>query len=209
MMQKITTEKREILMAIQGTNIWSGQMLQAHNTVVSSVALTMGIHGNTNYLLLQAIAWGGLAKYLFSIGGRYQWVPIGFLIGCCAPVPFWILHKIFPKAGLGYWNTAIICAALAALSHGTHSAFLMYYSIGFFAQFYLRNYRPNWFVKYNYILSAGMDGGTSVINFLLTFTVFGAGGKSVPFPPYWGNNHQRGNYDYCMRDPAMGHKKAH
>lgn len=35
MMQKITTEKREILMAIQGTNVWSGQMLQGHNTQVS------------------------------------------------------------------------------------------------------------------------------------------------------------------------------
>ncbi|KAE9975121.1 hypothetical protein BLS_002757 [Venturia inaequalis] len=189
MMQKITTEKREILMAIQGTNVWSGQMLQSHNST--------------------AIAWGGLAKYLFSFGTRYQWVPLGFMIGCAAPIPFWIIHKFYPKLGLNYWNTAIICAAFGALSHGTHSAFLMYYSVGFFTQFYLRRYRPNWFIKYNYILSAGLDGGTSVINFLLTFTVFGAGGKNVPFPPYWGNNHQKGNYDYCMRDPGMGSRKAH
>jgi hypothetical protein len=34
MMEKITTEKREILMAIQGTNVWSGQILQSHNTQV-------------------------------------------------------------------------------------------------------------------------------------------------------------------------------
>jgi hypothetical protein len=71
----------------------------------------------------------------------------------------------------------------------------------------MRRYRTNWFIKYNYILSAGMDGGAQVIGFLLTFTVFGAGGKVVPFPPYWGNNHQKGNYDYCMRDPGLKHKK--
>lgn len=34
MMEKITDEKREILMAIQGTNVWSGQMLQSHNSQV-------------------------------------------------------------------------------------------------------------------------------------------------------------------------------
>jgi uncharacterized membrane protein len=34
MMQKITTEKREILMAIQGTNVWSGQHLQSQNSAV-------------------------------------------------------------------------------------------------------------------------------------------------------------------------------
>jgi hypothetical protein len=113
---------------------------------------------------------------MFNIGRRYQIVPIGLLIGLVAPAPFWILHKIFPKMHWDYWNTAIICGALGALSHGTHSAMLMYYSIGIFAQFYLRRYRPSWFVKYNYILSAGMDGGTSVINFLLTFAVFGGGG---------------------------------
>ena len=67
----------------------------------------------------------------------------------------------------------------------------------------------NWFVKYNYILSAGMDGGAQVINFILTFTVLGAGRKAVPFPKYWGNHWQKGNYDYCMRDPALGKHKAH
>jgi hypothetical protein len=32
MMQKITTEKRDTLLSIQGTNVWSGQMLQSQNT---------------------------------------------------------------------------------------------------------------------------------------------------------------------------------
>jgi hypothetical protein len=53
-----------------------------------------------------------------------------------------------------------------------------------------------------------MDGGAQVINFLLTLTVFGAGGKTVPFPPYWGNNYQKGNLDYCMKDPALKEGKG-
>jgi hypothetical protein len=89
------------------------------------------------------------------------------------------------------------------LSHGTHSGFFLHYVTGFISQFWLRRFRTNWFLKYNYILSAGMDGGTQVINFLLTFTVFGAGGKMIPFPSYWANN-QEGNLDYCMQDPGLG-----
>lgn len=52
-----------------------------------------------------------------------------------------------------------------------------------------------------------MDGGTAVISFLLTFAVFGAGGRTVPFPKYWANN-RKGNLDYCMRDPGLGAGKS-
>ena len=40
-MQQITTEKRDILMSIQGTNIWSGQKLQTHNSAVRSLLSTI------------------------------------------------------------------------------------------------------------------------------------------------------------------------
>jgi hypothetical protein len=188
MMQKITDEKRDILLAIQGTNVWSGQTLQSENS--------------------SAISWGGLAKYMYGIGGRYQWVSIAFILGLFMPLPLWIIHKLAPKLRMDYWNTAIIMSAAAILDKGTHSALLLHYATGFFSQLYLRRYRTNWFIKYNYILSAGMDGGAAVIGFILVFAVFGAAGKVVPFPPYWGNNYQKGNYDYCMRDPALGHHRA-
>lgn len=76
--------------------------------------------------------------------------------------------------------------------------------------------RPQFFVKYNYIVSAALDGGTQVIIFILTFAVFGGSGKAVEFPAWAGNNcehldfrpsrkiatdalaDQSGNYDYCM-----------
>ena len=35
MMEKITTERRDILLAIQGTNVWSGQIQQRENSAVS------------------------------------------------------------------------------------------------------------------------------------------------------------------------------
>lgn len=198
-MSTITTSQRETLLSIEGTNIWSGQTIQTFNS--------------------QAIAWGGLASKLFSIGGRYQWVTLAFLIGFVIPLPFYLAHKKWSKAGYDYWNFAIIAYYIGFLCVGINSSVLSFFTVGFFTQFYLRRYKADWFIKYNYLLSAAMDGGTQVLVFILTFAVFGGGGKEVSlawelvrvcllmcwqvkFPAYWGNNHQKGNYDYCMRNPA-------
>lgn len=35
LMSSITTQQREILLSIQGTNIWSGQVIQSFNSNVS------------------------------------------------------------------------------------------------------------------------------------------------------------------------------
>jgi hypothetical protein len=52
-------------------------------------------------------------------------------------------------------------------------------------------------------MSAGLDGGTQLVTFILTFAVMGAGGISVDFPKYFGNNYHSGNYDFCMKNPAL------
>jgi hypothetical protein len=151
---------------------------------------------------------------MYGIGGRYQSVSIGFLVGIVAPFPFYLIHHYVPgakKLRLDYWNVTIIVAYMGVLSHGTTSGYLFHFAVGFLSQFYLRKYRTNWFIKYNYIMSAGLDGGAQVINFLLTFAVFGASGKAVDFPKYFGNHNYQGNFDYCMRDPGLkeGKKKTH
>jgi len=79
MMNTIVDNQTEILVSVQGTNVWSGQNVQQYNS--------------------QAVAWGALAKYLFSVGGRYQWVTIGFLVGFAAPPPLYFLHRLFPNGG--------------------------------------------------------------------------------------------------------------
>ena len=65
---------------------------------------------------------------------------------------------------------------------GIDSAILMYFLLGFIAPWYLRKHYPVFFVKYNYIVSAALDGGTQVMVFILTFAVFGGSGKAYAFP---------------------------
>ncbi|KAF8150696.1 OPT oligopeptide transporter protein-domain-containing protein [Crassisporium funariophilum] len=176
LMNSIIDNQREILLSVEGTNIWSGQQPQQYNS--------------------QAIAWGGLSHELFAIGKRYQFVAWAYLIGFLVPVPFWIMYKFWPKLRTDYLYTPVICYYIGWLCVGINSSIFSYFSIAWISQWWLRTRYPHWFAKYNYILAAALDGGTQVMVFILSFAVQGASGDSHLFPQWWGAN-QNGNYDRC------------
>ncbi|KAG2062938.1 OPT oligopeptide transporter [Suillus decipiens] len=142
MMNSIIDNQREILLSIQGTNIWSGQQPQMYNS--------------------QAIAWGGLSNELFAVGERYQWVPWAYLLGLFVPVPFWIIHRYWPKLRADYLYTPIIAYFIGWLCVGINSSILSYFTIAFLSQWWLRTRYPRWFAKYNYIIGAGESSQTSL-----------------------------------------------
>jgi len=45
---------------------------------------------------------------LLAVGKRYQFVAWAYLIGFFVPVPFWILHRKWPKLGADYLYTPLI-----------------------------------------------------------------------------------------------------
>ncbi|KAF8843591.1 OPT superfamily oligopeptide transporter [Paxillus ammoniavirescens] len=178
LMNSIVDNQREILLSVQGTSAWSGQQPQQYNS--------------------QAIAWGGLGHQLFSVGMRYQWVPWSYIVGLFAPVPFWVVHRYWPKLRADYYYTPIICTYIGWLCVGINSSYLSYFAIAFLSQWWIRTRYPRLFQKYNYLVGAALDGGTQVMVFILSFAVQGATGTPHPFPDWWGAN-QSGNYDHCMR----------
>lgn len=177
LMNSIIDNQRPILLSVEGTNVWSGQQPQQYNS--------------------QAVAWGGLSHQLFAAGKRYQWVAWAYLVGLVVPIPFWYVHKKWPKLRMDYLYTPVICYYIGWLCVGINSSILSYFAIAWFSQWWLRTRYPGWFAKYNYILGAALDGGTQVMVFILSFAVFGAAGSSHLFPQWWGAN-QNGNYDRCL-----------
>ena len=157
----IVDNQRTILKSIEGSNIWSGQNIQQFNTL--------------------AIAWS-ISADMFSVGARYQMVTIAYLIGFFVPFPFWIANKIYPNRFWSYINLSIILWYMGWLFVGINASITSYFILGFGAQFWLRKYHAELFNKYNYVLSAALDGGTQVLVFILTFAVFGGSGKAVNFP---------------------------
>ncbi|KAF4618316.1 hypothetical protein D9613_011703 [Agrocybe pediades] len=163
---------REVLRDVQGTNVWSGQQVQSYNSA--------------------AVAWGALGKPLYATGTRYGFVPYMLLAGLGFPIPFWLLHRKYPKVGFNYVFTPVLVGNV-----GINSSIFTSFLLAIFSQYYLRKYRATWFRKYNFLLSAALDGGTSVMVFVYTFAVGGGSGTVTPFPT-WALN-PKGNPDYCAR----------
>ena len=60
----------------------------------------------------------------------------------------------------------------------------MSFLMAIFSQYYLRKYRARWFRKYNFLLSAALDGGTQIMVFVYSFAVGGASGSATPVSPF-------------------------
>lgn len=90
----------------------------------------------------------------------------------------------------------------AWMASGSNSPMWTTIIVGVVTQYWLRRSHPRWFKKYNYILGGALDGGSSVMIFILSFAVFGASGKSKPFPT-WAGNPTVGNTDYCNGNGAL------
>ncbi|GMM34355.1 hypothetical protein DASC09_016800 [Saccharomycopsis crataegensis] len=182
MMESIVNSKAEILLSIQGTAIWSGQNVQQYNT--------------------QGIAWGALAKEMFSSGKTYQMVPYSLIIGLFIPIPFYILHRLRPTWHIDNINIPIMIWYIGWLCVGVNASIWSYFIVALVSQFYWRKYKPKFFQEYNYIIAAGLTGGVQVAVFILSFAVAGASGSSYNFPQWWGNysadkNGNTANYDWC------------
>lgn len=183
MMQSIVENERDILLSIEGTAVWSGQNVQQYNT--------------------QGIAWGALAKEMFSAGSTYQMVPICLAIGLFIPIPFYLLHRLRPTWGINNVNVPITVWYIGWLCVGVNSSIWMFFIVAIISQFYWRKYKPAFFQKYNYIIAAGLTGGVQVAVFILSFAIFGAAGTTSSFPQWWGNysttsSGGSANYDRCV-----------
>ncbi|KAF8888442.1 OPT oligopeptide transporter protein-domain-containing protein [Gymnopilus junonius] len=150
----VLTSQREILLQVQGTNVWSGQQVQSYNS--------------------DAISWGALGKPLYAPGTPYAFVPYMLLVGLLFPIPFWLLHRKYPKVGFNFVFTPILVAELGFLSVGINSSIFSSFMLAIFSQYYLRNAFADIALlgSVNTIsYERALDGGTSVMIFVYTFAV--------------------------------------
>ncbi|SCZ93431.1 BZ3500_MvSof-1268-A1-R1_Chr6-3g08656 [Microbotryum saponariae] len=172
-MNSIVSSQRQVLLNVEGTNLWSGNVVQSYNT--------------------QAIAWGALGKEMYGPHNKYFIIPLGILLGLLVPLPFYIGHHFWPSFRLNQIVTPEMCRCLGYLSVGINSSVFVSFLLAIYAQFYLRRKRSTFFRKYNYLMAAALDGGTDFMIFLSTFTINGGAGKQYTFPN-WAMN-PKGHYD--------------
>lgn len=140
-----------------------------------------------------SIIWGAVGPQVF-FAGTYRSLYWGFVIGALAPVPFYLVHRRSnARAWLAKYGIHLDCVAMPVFIHALAEApqvptnvILSGALVAYASQKWARTKHPKWFEKYNYVLSAALDAGTS-INALVVFVMSVTLLKIAPMPHYWGN----------------------
>ncbi|PKX92239.1 small oligopeptide transporter, OPT family [Aspergillus novofumigatus IBT 16806] len=117
-----------------------------------------------------ATFWGLIGpKRLFSEGSMYRSMLWFFFIGAASPIVLYLLDRRFPRAMLRKVHLPAIFASTASIPPATAANYMAWGIVGLYFNGHLKRGYRRWWMKYNYILSAGLDAALAVGNFLIFF----------------------------------------
>ncbi|SAL98480.1 hypothetical protein [Absidia glauca] len=148
-----------------------------------------------------SIIWGVIGpRRMFASDSPYSPTLYFFLIGFLLPIPFYLLSKRYPNSWFKYVHIPLIFNATGMMPPAVPVNFSMWCAVGFIFMFWLRRYRHDWWVKYNYITSAAFDSACAICTLIIFGVVFGSG-----YSPEWFGNggvDVNGTPDNCPMAPA-------
>ncbi|PLW21640.1 hypothetical protein PCANC_03160 [Puccinia coronata f. sp. avenae] len=180
-MKTIVSSQREILLSSGGDGVFSGVAIATFQS--------------------SAVSWGAFAQRMFLANEKYGAIPLALVVGLFLPIPFFILHRFFPAYKFNLINVPLVAGSIASGYSVATAGRLVNIIIGLLSQFWARRYKPRWFLKYNYVLSAALDGGAQIMILFLSMVFQGGDGKKVPFPTYFLNPKSSIPKDYCYMPP--------
>ncbi|KAI0250494.1 OPT oligopeptide transporter protein-domain-containing protein [Lactifluus subvellereus] len=162
--------------------------------VASVVAGTHTVFGTAS------IIWGVIGpRRLFSLVNSTNLV-FSFLVGAVFPLIQWTLHKKFRMTFLKYLNFPVIFASIGFMPPATPINYVPWVLICFLFNYIIRRRHILWWLKYNYVLSAGLDAGYAVgaivIFFVLQYPKNGTIGLNS-IQNWWGNTVYTKTADYA------------
>ncbi|KAH9964014.1 small oligopeptide transporter [Russula compacta] len=119
-----------------------------------------------------SIIWGVIGpQRLFSHGQLYYGLVFFFLIGAITPLCQWILQRRYKIGIFKYLNFAVIFMSTGSLPPATPLNFVPWVLVCFVFNYIIRRRHFDWWSKYNYVLSAGLDAGYAISLIIIFFTL--------------------------------------
>jgi len=148
-----------------------------------------------------SIIWGVIGpRRLFSHGQLYYGLIFSFLAGTVFPLIQWTLHKKFGMKFLKYLNFPVLFAGIGFIPPATPINYVPWMLICFLFNYVIRRRHMLWWLKYNYLLSAGLEAGYAigaiVIFFALQYPKDGTIGLNS-IQNWWGNTVYTKTADYA------------
>ncbi len=140
-----------------------------------------------------SIIWGAVGPgRLFSPGRKYNAIMYFFLIGAICPVITYYLHKKWPRKWFGKLNAPIFFNSSGNIPPATGVNYGALFIVVFTFNYYIKNKWNKWWLKYNYVLSAGIESGVAIATVLIFLCVTYPGGELT----WWGNTVWKKTDDY-------------
>ncbi|GFZ03610.1 oligopeptide transporter 4 [Actinidia rufa] len=148
-----------------------------------------------------SVIWGLVGpKRIFGRLGNYSSMNWFFLGGAMGPVFVWLFHKAFPKQSwIPLINLPVLLGATADMPPATAVNYSSWILVGTIFNFFIFRYRKKWWQRYNYVLSAALDGGVAFMAVLLYFSV-GIENKQLN---WWGTNGEHCDLATCPTAKGM------
>jgi hypothetical protein len=118
---------------------------------------------------------------------RYNGLLYFFLVGALAPIPFYFLAFRYPLSFWRYVNMPVFFAGVMNIPPATGGNYSAWAVTGFIFQYLMRRLHFRWWMRYNYILSAGLDAGVAIALICIFFFVQ-LPSKNGGNIDWWGNN---------------------
>ncbi|VDB93475.1 unnamed protein product [Peniophora sp. CBMAI 1063] len=135
-----------------------------------------------------ALLWGNIGpKRVFGPGSTYYPVLWFFLIGTVLPIPFYLLARRYPRSIFRYIHAPLAIGTLVIVPPATGINFASFFLVGAIFQWFIRRRHFRWWMRYNYLLSSGLDAGV-IIAMVVIFFCLQLPKEGSIVVSWWGND---------------------
>ncbi|KAL0578485.1 hypothetical protein V5O48_003534, partial [Marasmius crinis-equi] len=114
------------------------------------------------------VIWGAIGpQRLFSPGQPYNFTLYFLLIGAILPIPLYFLARRYPLSFWRYVNIPLMFSGVAGIPPATGINYASWALVGFIFNYVVRRRHFRWWMRYNFILSAGLEAGLAICLILI------------------------------------------
>lgn len=121
-----------------------------------------------------------------------------WLAGAALPVLIYLGARLFPRSSIRFLSAPIIFGGLGEIPPATPLNYLTWGIVGYVFQKFLRYKKRGWWMRFNYITSAGLDSGLAICTIII---IAALNLTNTSAPKWWGNTVEAGTLDY--KDTAI------
>ncbi|KAF9993309.1 hypothetical protein BGZ79_002047 [Entomortierella chlamydospora] len=140
-----------------------------------------------------SVIWGVISpNRMFGPSSMYNSINYFFLVGIVLPIPFYYLKKSAKVSWMQYVHLPILLSSIGYIPPANSINYTNWLAVGFVFQYFARRYRPEWHLRFTYVLSSALDSGT-VFCTVICYFIFTY--NNISMPDWWGTRS-----DLCTLD---------